>query len=172
METEFDSIPSFRGFEWGTSIEEVKSKELANYMQTFMGFGVHIMSFSTAVADFDAVLDYVFEDSILVEASYCFEIESFPESFKKLKDYFINKLGSPFYWANSHPDYDIDWAEESDNGICRGPEIYWEYLNGFIGMIAEKYKEDITLTILYVHQKTINEYGKYVIYPYSEILEE
>lgn len=170
-ESQVDSIPSFRGIEWGASIEEVKSKELANYMQTFMGFGVHIMSYSAEIADFDAVLDYVFEDSILVEASYCFEIEFFPESFKKLKDYYINKLGTPFYWANSHPNSTIDWSNESEQDLCRGPELYWEYCNGFIGLIAEKYKDEITITALYSYQKTIREYGKYVIYPYSEILE-
>jgi len=159
-ENQIDSIPKFRGFKWGESMKEVKSKELAKYLQTFIGFGVNIISYSGKIADYNSIIDYVFEDSILVEASHSIKIEYFPKAFKKLKEYYINKFGTPFYWANSHPNSVIDWTSETKGDLCRGPELYWEFCNGFIGIIAEKFKEDITITILYVHQKTIREYGK------------
>ena len=171
-ESQTDSIPKFRGFEWGVSMDEVRSIELSRYMQTFIGFGVNIITYSGEISDYKAEIDYVFEDSILVEASYCIKVEIFPDDFKKIMEYYISKFGTPFYWANSHPNSVINWRVKSENDLCRGPELYWEYCNGFMGLIAEKYKDEITISILYVYQKTIHEYGKYVIFPYSEIVEK
>ena len=160
-----DSIPSFRGYNWGTNIEKVRSTELADYMQTYIGFGSYVISYKTRLIGFEARMDYVFEDSILTEASYELEGINFETVFQDIKKYYYNILGLPNYWASSHPDLSINWNEE-ENGICRGPEIYWEYCDGFIGIVAEQYKESISITILYVKGKSINNYGKYVKYPY------
>ena len=165
-----DSIPKFRGFDWAESIDNVKSREFTNYMQTYIGFGVYILSYHGEIVDYEARIDFVFEGEVLVEGQYILEVDSYTETYEKIKNYYFNKLGTPNYWASSHPNAKIDWTGD-ESGMCRGPEIYWEYCNGFIGIIAEKYMEEITITILYAYQKTIEEYGKFVTYPYDEILE-
>lgn len=167
--SKLDSIPSFRGMEWGETIDDVKSKEIANYRQTFIGFGETVISYFGKITSFEATIDYAFKDDVLTEASYNIDIENFNETFEKVKDYYINKLGEPNYWASLHPRFIGNWKGDEENGLCRGPELYWEYCNGFIGIITEKYKDDITLTVLYVHDKTILDYGKLVTFPYEVI---
>lgn len=170
ISTELDSIPRFRGINWGSSIETVKALELASYQQSYIGFGVYILTYHGQILDQHTKIDYVFEDNILVEAFYTIDVESFPENFQSVKELYFNKLGIPNYWASSHPDTSIDWALKGDEQFCRGPEIYWEFCNGFIGLISEKFKDDISISILYCHGKTIAEYGKFVIYPYENIV--
>jgi len=164
-----DSIPKFRGMEWGETIKDIKSKELAKYGQTFIGYGESIISYFGEIASHETIIDYVFNDNILTEASYNLDVEDFTPTFESIKNHYINKLGEPNYWASLHPKFVGNWKGDEENGLCRGPEIYWEYCNGFIGIIAEKYKEDITLTVLYVHNKTILDYGKLVTFPYKVI---
>lgn len=165
---DLDSIPKFRGFDWGETLENIKSKELADYKQTFIGFGVNTLSYSGKIAELDADIDYVFENDVLSEGIYIIKVELsfFDEAFEKIKNYYFQKLNIPHYWASSHPNSKINWNDTVENETCRGPEIYWEYCNGFIGIVAEKFKEEITITVIYVHQKTIQSYGKYVTFPY------
>ncbi len=40
-----------------------------------------------------------------------------------------------------------------------GPSFYWEFKNGFIGLISQKFKEEITLTILFASDLTVDEYN-------------
>lgn len=165
-----DSIPKFRGFDWGESLKNIESNELSDYKQTFIGFGVKTLSYSGKIAELDADIDYVFENNVLTEGMYIIKVEIslFDEIIEKIKNYHFEKLDIPHYWSSSHPNSKIDWSKVEENGICRGPEIYWEYCDGFIGIIAENFKDDITITILYVKGKSINDYGKYVKYPYPE----
>lgn len=164
--TQIDSIPNFRGIEWGESIQGVRSLELAKYDQLYIGFGVHILTFHDTHLNYYTKIDYVFEEEKLKEAFYTIETESFEETFQNIKASYINRFGRPNYWSSSHPDASINSVFESESDYCRGPEIYWEFCNGFLGIISEKYKETITITILFVHEKTIEDYGKFVVYPY------
>ena len=43
--------------------------------------------------------------------------------------------------------------------MCIGPSFYWVFKNGFIGLISQKFKEDITLTILFASDLTVDEYN-------------
>jgi hypothetical protein len=40
-----------------------------------------------------------------------------------------------------------------------GPSFYWVFQNGFIGLISQKFKEEITLTILFASDLTVDEYN-------------
>ena len=40
-----------------------------------------------------------------------------------------------------------------------GPSIYWVFKDGFIGLISQKYKEEITLIVLYAYNTTVEEYN-------------
>lgn len=164
--TQVDSIPNFRSVEWGESIDGVRSMEIAQYDQSYIGFGVYILTFHDKHLGYESKIDYVFDDDKLIEAFYTIETKSFISDYKNIKDYYIKRFGKPSYWASSHPDASIDWAWENEEDYCRGPEIYWEFCNGFLAIISERYKETISITILYAHNKTIEEYGKFVIYPY------
>ena len=43
--------------------------------------------------------------------------------------------------------------------MCMGPSFYWVFKNGFIGLISQKFKEEITLTILFASDLTVDEYN-------------
>lgn len=169
--SEFQLLPLFRGYDWGETIENVKAKELSKYLQTMIGFGEEIISYNGSVAGLDARVDYVFRNGILVEGLYQITVKSFEQEYQTIKEHYIKKLDYPIYWANAHPNTKINWDDENPDLVCRGPEIYWEYYDGFVAIITEKYKEEITISILYAHEKTIRDYGKYVIYPYEVISE-
>ena len=163
-------LPEFRGYKWGERFLDVKAKEVAPYLQTTFGFGQQILSYKGRIAGHKARIDYVFKDKQLVEGIYEIKVDSFETSFEKIKQYYIDKLDHPIYWAGAHPLTKINWVGNK-NGLCRGPEIYWEYFDGFVAIICEKYKEEITISILYVYDKTIADYGKYVTFPYKVISE-
>ena len=149
----------------GESIKNVESLELAHYAQTYFGFGECILSYYGNILDFSTMIDYTFKDSILIEGSYTIHTKNFPSTFSKIKKFYTNQLGEPSYWATAFPDSSFQFKDTSETKQCRGPELYWEYCNGFIGIISEKYEDDITITILYAHNKTIAEYGKYLPFP-------
>ena len=44
-------------------------------------------------------------------------------------------------------------------GKYRGPELYWRFSNGFIALIASRFEDKITLTILYT-KESIESYNK------------
>lgn len=163
----FEKLPEFRNFIWGESIENVRSIELLKYMQESMGFGEEVLSYYGKITGIDARVDYVFKSGKLVEGIYEITVENFDDEFEKVKTHFINKYDYPIYWANAHPNTNINWTDSDKNGFCRGPEIYWDYVDGFLAIITEKYNEEITITILFAHEKTIKDYGKYVKYPYQ-----
>jgi hypothetical protein len=160
-------ISKFRGYEWGESINSIRSKEILKYMQTTKGFGEEILSYQGQTAGLDARVDYIFRDGKLVEGLYEIEVDSFEIEFEIIKDYYFEKLDYPNYWASSHPNTEINWVGDEVNTLCRGPEMYWEYYDGFIAIVTEKYKNEITISIIYVYDKTILDYGKYVTYPYK-----
>ena len=162
-------VPKFRGMEWGESINSVKSKEILQYMQTTRGFGEEIISYKGETAGIDARIDYIFRDNKLVEGLYEIAVDSFEVDFEIVKNYYFKQLDYPNYWASSHPNTEINWIG-NENGLCRGPEMYWEYFNGFIAVIAEKFRDEITISRIFVHDKTILDYGKYVTYPYSKMV--
>lgn len=164
--TQLDSIPKFRSIDWGESVESVRNLELSEYDQAYIGFGVYILTFHDKHLGYESKIDYVFEEDELVEAFYTIEAETFEETYNIIKENYINKFGRPNYWSSAHPDASIKRVFESEEEYCRGPEIYWEFCNGFLGIISERYKQSITITILFVHNKTIDEYGKFVVYPY------
>ena len=159
-----DVLPNFRGTEWGTSYANVEAKELAEYHQDFIGFGMTILSYKGKLLNYEAGIDYVFESDTLTEAMYILEVESFPEIYQKIKEHYFSKYDEPHYWANAHPHAVFNWGEE-ENGVCKGPEIYWEFCDGFIGIISEKDNDEISITVLYAYNKTILDYGKYVKFP-------
>ena len=101
-----------------------------------------------------------------LEGLFEIEVDSFEIVYEKIKEFYIRKLDYPIYWAGSHPNTEVNWEGDS-KGLCRGPEIYWEYFDGFIAIIAEKYLDEITISILYAYDKTIVDYGKYVTFPYN-----
>jgi hypothetical protein len=167
----YEYLPEFRGSKWGLTVSNIREIEKEPYLQTTIGFGQKIVSFEGEIAGFRARIDYVFKENKLVEGMYQVKADSFKNVFESLKEFYIDKLDYPVYWSVSHPNTEIQWKGD-ENGLCRGPEIYWEYLDGFIAIISEKYKGEFTISILYVHEKTIADYGKYVLFPYKIITEQ
>jgi hypothetical protein len=59
-------LTGFRNSLWGSSVNEVKSKETENYLQTFIGFGVYALSYKSTIAGLAARMDYTFKRFIFV----------------------------------------------------------------------------------------------------------
>jgi len=154
------TLPEFRNVKWESSISEVREIETARYLQSFAGFGIEALSFKGNIAGLDTRIDYTFTEDKFTEGSFIIISEdSFRENFQILLSYLKNLYGTPDYRSGLLYTADSVWIKLTDTGLFRGPSLYWEFGNGFIGLISEKFKEEITITILYAYNKTIEEYS-------------
>jgi hypothetical protein len=153
------TIPEFRNIAWGTSQENVRKQESAYYLQTFMGFGFVTLSFKDKLAGLDTRVDYTFKDDNFTEGSYIIESgDSFKDDFIKLLDYLTELYGRPEYRSGPQFASDSIWVKRDNYKSFSGPAFYWKYKNGFIALISSKFEEDITITILYAYDTTIENY--------------
>jgi hypothetical protein len=155
-----DSLLIFRHNKFGDSPELVKENETASYMQDFRGFNVHVISYADEFADLEVRIDYTFRNGILTEASYNIDnTDDLFGDFIKLRTKLENVFGEPHYFANSRISDSAIWIRQNDYGAYKGPELYWQFANGFIVLHASKFKDEESLTVLYVMNKTIDNYG-------------
>ncbi|MFZ0452639.1 MAG: hypothetical protein WAM24_02750 [Ignavibacteriaceae bacterium] len=153
-------LEGFRGYSWGISIDYIKSTETGDYMQSFHGFGIDALSYKGEIAGLVARIDYSFKDGKLFEGTYTINPEDeIKNTFKKLEKYLIEEFGKPKFKAGKSINSDSIWIKISDLGKYKGPELFWKFSNGFIGLIAAKFEEDTTITVLYSNDKSIEEYG-------------
>ena len=153
-------LPLFRNFNWGVTPEEVKINETAKYLQTFSGFNSYALSFRGEFLKLNSRIDFSFKDSMLTEGSYLIKSDlSYKENFVSIREHFNKLYGKPKYWAIRKFGDTPQWIRETDFGTFRGPELFWEFKNGFIAIQSSKFIEEITITVLYVYNQKINEYG-------------
>lgn len=153
-------LPQFRDFEWNSSPDKIKKEESARYLQTFSGFGAYAISYRGDFLGLNSRIDFTFKDSMLVEGSYQINADlEYKNDFRKIRDHFTEQYGKPKYWAIKSFDSEHIWIRETDFGTFRGPELFWEFDNGFIAIQSSRYIEEITITVLYVYGQKINEYG-------------
>ncbi len=74
--------------------------------------------------------------------------------------FLIDEYGKPNFRSGLSIDSDSIWIKINDYGKFKGPELFWKFNNGFIGLIASKFEDDITISILYSNDKSIEEYGR------------
>ena len=153
-------LKDFRGIKWNSTEEEVKNNIDLYYLQTFKGFGIKAISYKGEIAGLEARIDFTFQNNKLVEGSYSINPEnSFKLDYNLLLKYLSKQFGKPDFKVGTSINSDSVWVKVNKYGKCRGPESYWKFKNGFVCLHAAKFKEDITITILYVFNKTIKEYG-------------
>jgi len=154
------ALPEFRNVKWGSSLRDVEEKETAHYLQTFSGFGIEALSYEGNIAGLDARIDYTFKNKKFTEGSYTvISKDTFRENFLTLLSFLENRYGRPGYSSGPFYTSDSVCIKINDFGMCMGPSIYWVFKNGFIGLISEKFKEEITLTILFASALTVDEYN-------------
>ena len=154
------TVPQFRNVKWDSSIDAVKEKETAHYLQKFSGFGIESLSFQGDIAGFDARIDYTFKNKKFTEGSYTINSSNnFREDFHTLLSFLEKTYGNPDLRAGPYYNSDSIWIKINDYGIYKGPSFYWEFKNGFIALITKKIKEEIEFTILFVSDITIDEYN-------------
>jgi len=154
------TLPEFRRIKWNTSLNEVKEKETAYYLQTFHGFGIEALSYKGKIAGLDARIDYDFKNKKFTEGSYrVISDDNFKEDYSTLFNFLVNLYGKPGRRSGFLYTSDSVWIKTNDYGIYAGPSLYWEFKDGFIGLISQKYKEEITLIVLYAYNVTIEEYN-------------
>lgn len=145
---------------WGVSSVEVESSETLPALQSFSGFGVYTLSFGGEFAKIKCRVDYSFKEDKLTEGMYVIDdVENITETFEELQKHLTEFYGKPDHWANHFiTDNDI-WIQETPYGKYRGPELYWEFNNGFIGLIASRFKDEISIKVLYAGNVSIEKYG-------------
>ena len=154
-------LTGFRNSKWGSTVNEVKSSEHEYYLQSFSGFGIYSLSYTSRFAGLKTRIDYTFKNGKLVEGTYTFKPNGDAKSdFKLLQSNLISDYGEPTIKVKPYIDYDSIWVEVTKYGRYRGPELYWKFNNGFIALIASKFEEDITLVILFSNSKSIEEYNR------------
>jgi hypothetical protein len=154
------ALPDFRNVKWGSSIRDVEAKETAQYLQIFSGFGIQALSFEGNIAGLDARIDYTIKNKKLTEGSYTvISKDNFRGDFLTLLIFLENRYGKPGYSSGPFYTSDSVWIKINDYGMYIGPSFYWVYKNGFIGLISEKFKDEITLTILFASDTTVDEYN-------------
>ena len=153
-------IPEFRDFSWETSPEIVKKNESAKFLQTFDGFGIYALSYRGEFIGLNSRIDFTFNEKKLVEGSYQIQCDfSYKEDFTKIQNRLSKLYGNPKYWAIRKFNSDQLWVKETDMGSFRGPELFWEFENGFIAIHSSKYIDEITIKVLFVYKQKITEYG-------------
>ena len=163
-----NKLPKFRDFNWRSSPETIKENESARYLQTFSGFGSYALSFRGDFLGMNSRIDYSFKDSTLVEASNQIRADlSYENDFKKIRDHFTNLYGKPKYWAITKFGSEPHWIRETELGTFRGPELFWEFEDGFIAIQSSRYIEEITITILFVYNQKISEYGSADVFTFQ-----
>lgn len=168
-----DSLAGFRGFDWNSSLESVRSNEKSGYMQTSITLNKKVLSFSGEVENIKTRIDFVFEDDKLIEGSYSFDdLEDIKKVFYSIRNFIVKDYGHPDFGAVGRIDTDKIWVKVNNYGLFRGPELYWQFLNGFIAMLSSKYEDNITLTVLFVHNKTIKQYSEEILMPVDLFLIE
>ncbi len=154
-------LDGFRNVAWGASVDEVKAAEKAEYMQHFSGFGIEAVSYKGCFAGFDVRIDYSFKNNKLVEGCYSLSPDdSFKPDYITLRNYLSERYGKPEISAGPPITSDSVWIKESNYGRFSGPETYWHFANGFIGLHASRFKERIRITVLFVSGMTIEQYNK------------
>lgn len=153
-------LTGFRGNDWESSVEKVKTTEKERYLQSFHGFGIDALSFSGNIAGLKARIDYAFKNRKLFEGTYIINSkDEIRVDFKKLENFLVDEYGNPNFRAGESIDSDSIWEKVTPYGKFKGPELFWKFNNGFIGLIASKFEDDITITVLYSNDKSIREYG-------------
>lgn len=153
-------LTGFRNISWGSSVKEVKSRETESYLQSFWGFGIYALSYKSKISGLSTRIDYSFKNGKLVEGSYTFEPgKNFKNDFNKLKDFLIDRYSKPNFKVGPLIESDSVWIMVTKYGKYRGPELYWRFSNGFVALIASRFEDKITLTILYTNE-SIKNYNK------------
>ena len=154
-------FPKFRNISWNTSIEVVKEKESAYYLQEFSGFGIVTLSYKDKIAGVEARVDYTFKNDRLIEGTYIIKPgDSFKKIFVLLSEYLRKEIGKPDYRSGPLYSSDTLWIKENDYGRFSGPSFYWVFIDGFISLLSQKFEDDITVTVLYAHGSSIENYAK------------
>ncbi len=153
------TMPKFRGVEWGASIDKVKSTEREKYLQDYSGYGLKAVCYMGSIAGLDARIDYNFKDGKLFAGTYTLSPgSSFLSDFKELRSFLIQKYGKPDMKFGPGIDSSTVWIKENNYGRYRGPELYWKFKNGFVGLHSSRFKNDNTISILFVEGKTVEEF--------------
>ncbi len=154
-------LAGFRKAKWGSTINEVKFSEKEHYLQAFSGFGIYALSYTSKLAGLKTRIDYTFKNGKLVEGSFTFNsIENIKNDFIILNNFLTGEYGKPNLMAGPSIESNTLWIQETKFGKYKGPELYWKFTNGFIALIASRFEDEITLTILYTNSKSIEEYNR------------
>ena len=153
-------LTGFRDFNWGSSIEYVRNNEDAFFSQSFEGFGRYVLTFNDNYFDRRISVNYTFVNDSLKHGSYFFEtgLDEFVKEYEDIRFRLKQLYGSPRFSAGPDISADSLWIPITIYNTFRGPQLYWNFDDGFIGLISERDEDDAAITIIFVGNKSIEEY--------------
>jgi hypothetical protein len=149
----------FRGCPWGSSMAEIKAKEMATFVAGGPTSGNrYVIGYKTEVAGFPCQAIYGFVGDRLTWGMYSFKQEhsnktDFVDDFQKLKALLVTKYGTPgvdnVRWKNDlFKDDPSHWGLAVATGdvifVCR-----WEDPETIIGLLLQGDNYEITLNLSY-----------------------
>ena len=159
--SQFDhELSGFRHISFGSSPAEVKSREPAPSLQSFSGWGIYALSFQGRFAGTKARIDYTFIENKLIEGSYIIEPgDEFREVFQVCREEISEEYGKPNSWAVADIKQESIWKKINDFGLYEGPQLFWLFSKGFIALHTSKFKQKITITVLFSGREGVGDYN-------------
>jgi hypothetical protein len=155
-----NELTGFRNSPFGSSPAEVKSTETAPSLQSFSGWGIYALSYTGRFAGMNSRIDYTFVEDKLIEGSYILEPgDDYVDVFCLCRDKISEEFGNPHSWAISEISNDYIWHKKNDFGLYDGPQLFWIFAKGFIALHSSKFKDKITITVLFSGRKGIGDYN-------------
>ncbi|OGU60743.1 MAG: hypothetical protein A2V66_08860 [Ignavibacteria bacterium RBG_13_36_8] len=154
------ALTGFRNFMWGSNIELVRTNEIVRYSQSFSGFGKFVLTFHGTFLDRQVDIDFTFVNDSLTQGAYVFESEedNYKLDFNEIKRYLTSEYGRPGSRAGNDIDSDSVWIKISIYEMYSGPQYFWHFKNGFVVLHSAKDEDEITITVLFIGNKSIDEY--------------
>lgn len=145
---EFSQISSFREYEWGTSIDTIKEKEIAPDMKEILDYSIESESDLVCltiedghVDKYDAKIGYVFSSDSLVAGAYDLDVNE--ENYEDICNGISEKYGEPAIQKDSTGWGDCSiWIDDDGNFISVSGILGIMYVqsgNPFVDMQAESF---------------------------------
>ena len=153
-------LTGFRNSPFGSSPGEVKHSESASMLQSFSGWGIYALSFEGRFAGRDSRIDYTFVHNKLIEGSYILEPgDDYLNVFKLCRTEISKEYGRPHNWAVAEINQNNIWQKKNNFELYDGPQLFWLFTKGFIVLHSSKFKNKITVTILFSGKEGIGDYN-------------
>jgi hypothetical protein len=134
--------------------------ETAQGLQSFSGWGIYTLSYKGWFASMNARIDYTFIENKLIEGAYILEPgDDYTDIFQSCREKISDEYGKPNSWAVALINQKNIWQKKNNIGLYEGPQLFWLFEEAFIALHSSKFKDKITITVLFSGREGIGDYN-------------